>query len=325
MLRRDNPARLLRSTQVEHRLRAVRMLAERAPHDARALLGDAVCDPSAEVASRAAKVVGDLGLRSLVPRMVQRWRWLSEAGVQRDPGCAVRSEMALALGKMRADAATSALREGIRTVQIEMVYDDDVEDTATGLRGHCAIALAQIAAPGTVVDLAVLFHDVRPNVPLARDEARYAKAPAREAAARAMAILKDPSAVPLLVARLAHPNGEVAEVLVACMDALLALDPKHGFEYVATYLEHRDPYLVIGAANALSATGSPHIPALLAAAVSGAPKDARIGIVRAIAAAESARAADALRDLVLHDDPRVREAAMAHLGDAWLVEDEVVG
>ena len=154
-------------------------------------------------------------------KLLERYRWYHEP-VARVPGCTVRSEIVQALGVLAGRQAVDVLRLAVRTVQIETVAGG-LEDTATGLRANAALALANVVGVEAATDLAILLFDMKPNVAVPPSEAPYAKVAARAAAARALGQVGGPPAEALLAAKLAHPAGEVPEVLVECMDALVAV------------------------------------------------------------------------------------------------------
>lgn len=304
----DELQRLLQSRRTEDRLKAIRLMgAEPTLLDVPALLR-LTADRSQLVAARAVRLLADQGVQQAVPELIARYVWLQENGPERDPGCTVRCEIVRALGLLAPRSANDVLRVALRTVQIEAVSGGP-EDTATGLRANAALALANTGDPRVVTDLAIMLFDFRPNTSVPPSEAPYAKAATRAAAAKALGRLGDPAAEPLLAVKLAHPHGEVPEVLVECMDALVALGSERAVDLIAPLLEHKEPYVVAGAATALAATGRAEVVDILQRAVSLAVRDARPALVLAFAALRSNAALQALVAFLADPDARVRAAA----------------
>lgn len=265
-------------------------------------------DPSQIVAARAVRLLSDRDCYQAVPNLLERYLWLHEKPLDRDPGCTVRAEIVRALGNFADRRGVEVLRLALTTVQIEVV-SGGLEDTATGLRANAALALANMADPKVVSDLAVLLFDFKPNTSVPPSEAPYAKVSTRVAAARALGQLGDPAAEPLLAVKLAHPQGEVPEVLVECMDALVALGSARSIEFISPLLEHKEPYVVAGAATALAATGRGEVVDLLYHALPLAVRDARQAIVLAFATLRNDAALRHLVTFLRDPDPGIRAAA----------------
>ena len=308
-MRIDDPVpTLLRSRKTEDRLKGLRLLAEKPCAGDVTLLLPLLYDPSQIAASRAVRLLADRSYHAAVPKLLERYRWYHDEPVARDPGCTVRSEIVQALGVLAGRQAVDVLRLAVRTVQIETVAGG-LEDTATGLRANAALALANVVGVEAATDLAILLFDMKPNVAVPPREAPYAKVAARAAAARALGQVGGPPAEALLAAKLAHPAGEVPEVLVECMDALVAVGSARALELIAPLLRHKEPYVVAGAATALAASRAPEVAELLHDAVEFAVHDARESIILALAALRSDAALVHLVALLQHPDGTVRAAA----------------
>lgn len=299
---------LLRSRNTEDRLRGLRLMTEDPSLADVPILMRLLHDRSQIVAARAVRLIADRSVYEAVPDLMKRYLWFHDKPLDRDPGCTVRCEIVLALGKLAGRSAIDVIRLAMRTVQIETVAGG-LEDTATGLRANAAIALANVGDQDALTDLAILLFDMKPNVAVPPSEAPYAKVATRAAAARALGQLGYPAAEALLVAKLCHPGGEVPEVLVECMDSLVALESPRDVEFIAPLLKEREPYVVAGAATALAATGKPEVAELLHEAVSTAVRDARESIVLALATLRNNEALEHLISLLQHPDPTLRSAA----------------
>lgn len=308
-MRRNDPVRtLLRSRNTEERLKGLRLIAEKPTPGDIALLRPLVYDSSQIVVSRAVRLLAEQSCYEAVPDLMERYIWYHEQPVERDPGCMVRSEIVQALGVLAGRRAADVIRLAVGTVQIEPVAGG-LEDTATGLRANAALALANVIGLDALTDLAILLFDMKPNVAVPPSEAPYAKVAPRVAAARALGQVGGPGAEALLAVKLAHPGSEVPEVLVECMDALVAVESKRAIELISPLLRHKEPYVVAGAATALAGTGAPEVAELLHDAVEFAVRDARESIVLAFGALRNEAALNHLITLVQHPDPTLRSAA----------------
>jgi HEAT repeat protein len=124
---------------------------------------------------------------------------------------------------------------GGRHVLLERVWGGKA-DTATALRGTCALALVRVHYPDYLVELGDLLAD--------------REAPARKMAAQAMAYSENPAAVPLLRLK-ALVGDEDPQVLVECLQALLAITPGPSLEFVGRFLDRPEPEVAEAAALAL--------------------------------------------------------------------------
>lgn len=300
--------RLLKSRSTEDRLKGVRLMAQDPSLTDVPMLIKLVHDRSQIVAARAVRLLADRSCYEAVSELIERYLWLHEKPTDRDPGCTVRSEIVLALGTLAGRRGIDILRLALKTVQVEVV-SGGLEDTATGLRANAAVALANAGDQSALTDLAILLFDMKPNHEVAPSEKPYAKVATRVAAARALGQLGYPAAEALLAAKLCNPDGEVPEVLVECMDALVAVESERCIEWIGPLLEHKEPYIVAGAATALAATGQPEVAELLYHAVSLAVRDAREAIVLSLAALRNDKALRYLIAFLRDPDPGVRAAA----------------
>jgi HEAT repeat protein len=215
------------------------------PHTpaARAELAKALADRSNYVGSRAAEIVGTFGLRELVPDLLAAFeRWLVDP-VKTDPQCLGKNAVAEALVKLGHDEA-AFYRRGMCHFQPEPGWGKP-QDSAAHLRGTCAIGLVQSSC-GDFLDVLNRLVDL-----LADPEKQ-----ARVDAARAFGGLGRREAIPLL--RLKVLSGdEEAEVIGACLAALLSLDAKAMVPFVAESLASPDPNVALEAAAALGECKEP--------------------------------------------------------------------
>lgn len=244
------------------------------------------------------------------------YRRLHEGGKEADPGCwgrlAILDALAALHGKGRAGAAEAeyVARLAIKTVQIE-VLTFGPQDSGKSLRASAALLLANLRPPGALLDLGLLLFDDAPNE--ARETARH-KAPCRQAAAKAIGQLGDPTGAVLLAVRLQQAAGEEPEVLSEAMDGLVALAEPRTMELLAPWLSHPDPYLVATAATGIAAVGRAAAVPLLLAALEGALREAKEPLLYALGAVRADEGREALLRLTRDEDPLVARLAKELLG-----------
>lgn len=296
---------LLKSRRTEDRIRAVRDLKAHPGPESQALLLQALKDRSNYVAALAAEALSKTADDEAAPAMVERFEHLSEDGLKRDPGCHTRSHLAFAFGRLEYGPAVAALRIGIRTVQIEAVGGVPF-DTAAHLRANCALALAQLRAPGALRDIALLLFD---------RSVAFTTEP-QKVAAQALARLADPAALIPLSIKLTFSEGEAPEVLAECMEAVVQLEDPRALELLEPYLHDPDQALAAHAALMIAQTHAPEAPALLRQTVrrlSGNPLKAT---VLALTILRSDEAFAVLRDLAEEEREEVRLAVVEALAGA---------
>ena len=269
----------LKSRKAEARLAAIRRLARMEGPEVDALLIQAMRDRLSLLGAVAARALARRATPEIADAMVDHFLWASEKGVERDPGCSVRVELARVFGELHHYRAENALRTGIRTVQKEMV-GFGLEDTAIAVRGECALALAQIRPAGALIDIGLLLFD---------EEAQ-----ARASAARALGSVGEAGAAPLLAIRLHVPDEP--EVWIECMNSLAVLEEPRALDLISPHLNSPDAFLAAGAAMALARTRrSDALPALLKA-LDGADSDAVEPLAAAVATLRIPEARQALID-----------------------------
>jgi HEAT repeat protein len=202
---------------------------------ARAALGKALCDRSALVVAAALKIIFEHELGGFEDAMRAAFERARVDAVRSDPGCRIKMGVVRALDVLR-EPADELFLAGIRHVQMEPVWGGS-QDTASALRGMCAMALVNRGHIDAMFELARLLADPE------RD--------ARRAAADAIAASGDVrTGVPLLVLRIRSHEPE-PEVLGACFAGLVSLDAEQTFDFVVEHLYARDPLVAEAAALAL--------------------------------------------------------------------------
>ncbi|HEX3681568.1 MAG TPA: hypothetical protein VHU83_03425 [Bryobacteraceae bacterium] len=106
-----------------------------------AALREALANPVNVVVAKAARIAGDLGTRSLLPELLSAFHRMFENPRHTDPQCWGKNALAKAL-KDLGHAGSQEFLRGLHHIQMEPVWGGQ-EDTATVLRGACALALAQ--------------------------------------------------------------------------------------------------------------------------------------------------------------------------------------
>jgi HEAT repeat protein len=153
---------LLKSRRTEDRIRAVQRLAALPGVESQRWLLRALRDRSNYVATLAAEALSEVAEEDIALEVLERFEELLTEGAKGDPGCHIRSHLALALARLDYQPSIPALRRGIRTVQIEAVGGTPF-DTGAHLRANCALALAQLRAPDAARDIAGVLFDIGRN------------------------------------------------------------------------------------------------------------------------------------------------------------------
>ncbi len=169
--------------------------------------------------ANSAKLIGDEGLRALIPDLTAAFPRFVEDGAAQDPGCFAKFRIAEALYKMEIPSEDIFLT-GIRYVQVEPGWDRGT-DTACSLRNVCALGLVKSSYGDVMVELADLLADAEPTV--------------RSGAIRAIAYSGQVEALPLLRYKV-HVGDAELEVVGDGFAAILALDPDRSLPLVAKYL-----------------------------------------------------------------------------------------
>lgn len=200
------------------------------------------------VVSKAAKIVENSALATLLPDVLAAYDRFFIDAVKTYPQCWAKNALVKALVALEHRDKDTYLR-GLRHHQFEPVWGGQ-SDTAGTLRGDCAHAL--VNCPGiSDADLLVLLLELIADA----DKA------VRVEAARAIANVGGHGAVLMLRLRALLGKDE-PEVLGACYSGLLSLESGRAIEFVARFLEEGDD-AAGEAAFALAETRSPEALAAL--------------------------------------------------------------
>jgi len=197
----------------------------------------ALKDRSNYVVARAAEMIGECGIKDLMPVLRAALDRFLVNPVKTDPQCLAKTAIAEALNKLGYEDV-EFFANGMRYIQFEPVWGGET-DTAAYFRGLCAFGLARSSVGDA---LAVL-------TPLAELLADSQK-PARINAARAIAYYSRREGIPLLRFKI-RTGDEDPEVIGECFAALLSMEPREAIHFVAGYLDSPDPDLRLEAATTL--------------------------------------------------------------------------
>ncbi len=187
--------------------------------------------------SKAAAIAAELQLAELAPDLLAAFDRFLIDPVKTDPQCWAKNAIAKALKDLGHRGPAVFLR-GISHVQLEPVWGGR-EDSATALRGACALALVDCHLD----DLEILMH--------LADALADAEKPVRIDAAIAIAQLGRPEGA-LLLRLKAMLGDREPEVTGQCFAALLGLEPKESVQFIGRFLKASDPDVRLEAAAALA-------------------------------------------------------------------------
>lgn len=197
--------------------------AEPSPAVARAALAKALLDPSSHAVSRAATVAKERGLTELEPELCAALKRLLLEPPESDPSCTAKVALVLALSELDRPAWELFAR-GLSHVQIEPSYavPGGKADTAGGLRGSSAVALAKSRDPGVINALIERLVDP--------------ERAARVGAAQALGVLGVRESIGVLRLKVLTEERE-PEVISECFLSLLAIDPGPSLTFASEFLE----------------------------------------------------------------------------------------
>jgi HEAT repeat protein len=301
--------------RTEERIKAVKQAAGLpSSPDRQRLLLRALGDTSSYVAALAAEALGEDADDRAAGSMVERFETLSVDGPRLDPGCQIRANLAFSLGRLEYRPAASALRVGIRTVQIEAVGGVPF-DTAAHLRANCALGLAALRDPDCVRDISLLLFDRSGYAVRGMGDDPALKMEPRKAAARALALTGSIQARLPLTLCLVYPEKELPEVLQECMTALVDLEDPRAVEVLAPYLRRSDQPLAAYAALMIARTRAPEAAALIAETVQHLSGDPMRAALLALTTLRTDDADIALRGLADSERAETRAAVAELLPD----------
>lgn len=280
-----------------------------------AALRKALRDRVNVIVAKAAALSAELQLRALLPDLLQAFARLFDKPLESDPQCWGKNAVTKAL-KDLGHAESAIFLRGLRHIQMEPVWGGE-EDTATTLRGTCALALVQcsdITREESMLHLIDALAEGDPGV--------------RRDAALAIEQMAGHEAVWLL--RLKARFADKPEVTGQVFESLLRLEGKSSVLFVAGFLDGANEEVAEEAALALGASRLPLALELLKGAWKRS-KNRALGpvLLRAISASRlddafeflfsivregrQSESADAVRALEIHRDSedirrRVEEA-----------------
>lgn len=293
-----------RPDPLQQRLDAVRALRDDPTSpETRAELRRLLKMRTSHVVAAAADHVAEHHLEGFDELLAAAWDTFEQDPIRRDPGCTAKLAIVRALealGSHREDL----FRKAVRYVQLEPSWGPPV-DTATGVRGHAAMALVGTGAPDTPILLAELMVD---PIPLCRS-----------AAIQALAAWGDPVLLQALVRlrlRLFSEKGEPEEPDIAAdaFEAVLALGGDDGREWVTSHLEGTGPYAEAAALALGSARAGSALPALVGWWERTLAPDLRRVALVSIGLLRTDEALDFLLERVRHDATRPAADAIEALG-----------
>jgi len=227
----------------EAQLAALDQLRDSDPTAAAEPLRKALRNPSNYLASKAAAITAELGLRVLIPELLAA---LDRFFTEDDPQCWAKNSLVDALAGFEHGDSEIYLR-GLKHFQMEPVWGGQV-DTAGPLRARCALALVHCRDLSDVRLLGYLVEALVDSDKTVRVEA-----------ARAMGRVGRPEAALLLRLRALTGDPE-PEVIGSCLQSLLALDAD--LEFVSQFLG-KGGDVAAESALALGLTHKPEAFALL--------------------------------------------------------------
>jgi HEAT repeat protein len=223
----------------EEQLAALDSLRQKPPEAAVEPLRKALTHRNNFVVSKAADIVRELELKSLLPELLTAFDRFFTDPVKSDPQCWAKNSIGRTLAAFEHHDAEVFLR-GMKHIQLEPVWGGS-SDTAATLRATCAVALVQcrsLSDTDVLAELIELFGDKEKFV--------------RGAAAQAIEQTGSPSSMLLLRLKAIAGDSE-PEVLGACYGGILRLEGAKAIPWVSQFLEAGDD-AAAEAALALAAT-----------------------------------------------------------------------
>ncbi len=273
------------------------------------LLRKSLRDRNNYVVGKAARMAGERQLQALRPDLLEAFDRFLLDGAKTDPQCWAKNDIAKALKDLDHSDAEVFTR-GIRHVQMEPVWGAQ-QDTASTLRGTCALALTGCGIPAHE---ALLY-----LVDLLADP----ESPARRDAITAIGQLGTTEGTLLLrlKARIGDPDPAVTG---QCFATLIDMLPREYLPFVGKFLGCQNRDVTLEAAGALAASREPaalpmieafwnrlHDPEMqrdLLILIAGSPNPASLDLLLSIATSAPEKLAAQARDLA--GGSRFRERAV---------------
>ena len=287
--------------RVEEQIAALRTLGAEGPTPAAvAAARKALANQVGLVAGKAAKLVGELQIRELLPDLLRAFDRLLENPVARDPQCWGKNAIAKALTELDYRESAPFVR-GSRHLQMEPVWGGQ-EDTASTLRGICVLGLASCT-------------DIRRDEILRClvDRLTEPAYTVRVEAARAIAQIEGDEAA-LLLRFKARAGDEEPRVIGQVFDCLLSVEGERAVDFLAEFVDSGAENV---AAEAALSLGTSRLPAAVAALEKAweatHDPDLRLAVLRGLSASRQERALEFLLDLVKKGRPRDAASALEAL------------
>lgn len=222
---------------------------EPSPPLARAALTQALADPSQHAVARAAAVASERGFTELEEELCAAFSRFLDDPAESDPNCTAKAAIVLALSSLERPA-WAVFQRGLEHVQIEPSYGapGGKADTAGGLRGSSAVALAKSRDPEVLNALIERLVDP--------------ERAARVGAAQALGVLGVRESIGVLRMKTLTAEPE-PEVISECFLSLLAIDAGPSLAFASGFLA-RPGDLALREAAAL-AIGQSRVPGALEA------------------------------------------------------------
>jgi HEAT repeat protein len=264
---------------------------------ARSALAAALGSARSLVVARAARFIKEQRLPGFEPALKQAFARFLENPIRSDPGCAAKLAALEALDYDECDDVAPFLRAA-RHVQKEPAWGPPV-DTAASTRARAIVALARIGHEDFLLWAADLLND--------------AEYPVRQAAADALAHRGERAGAALAALKI-HIGDEEPQVLLAAMNALLALAPQWGLDQLRPLLGGADEPLREVACLALGQSRLDEALPLLLDALDGCARaEEREPLLRGMGLHRSERALRAMLELIAERHAVDAEAAIAAL------------
>ena len=175
------------------------------------------------VVAAAAELAADRELAQLHPPLISAWERLYVNAREADPSCTGKWACAAALDKLEC-ADRAPFERGATYIQMQPSFPTP-EDTASGLRARCVLALARLGGLDALMTIAVALSDTHDQV--------------RSAAATGLAFTGEAAAAAMALQKILALDPEPA-VTADALGSLIALRPAEGLACAARLLDGED-------------------------------------------------------------------------------------
>jgi len=224
--------------KIEQQLEALKSLRTELSINAKILaLRKALADRSNVVVAKAAAITAECGLKELIPDLEKAFERFFQKPVETDSQCWAKSALSKALKDLEY-AESPLFLQGLSHVQMEPVYGGRA-DTATTLRGTCALALVQCLDLPRQETMQYLVNALTESAATVRADA-----------ARALEQMNGADAALLLRLKARAGDREPA-VTGQALDSLLNLEGERALPFAREFLDSQDEDIRAEAALAL--------------------------------------------------------------------------